>query len=50
MIIFLETCLIGFVLFIWLFSLYNKKIPKGLIEWILTFIAVAIMIGWYVKY
>ncbi len=50
MIIFLESCLIGFTLFIWIVSLYKRKIPKGLIEWILTFMAIAIMISWYVKY
>ncbi len=50
MIMFLESCLIGFALFIWIVSLYERKTPKGLIEWILTFIAIAIMISWYVKY
>lgn len=48
--LFIQSCIIGFTFFIWLLSANKKKIPHGLIEWILTVLSVLILIRWVVKY
>lgn len=48
--LFLQICIVGFVAFIWLISANEKKIPHGLIEWILTVLSIIILISWAIKY
>ena len=48
--LFLQICIIGFTLFVWFISASEKKIPHGLIEWILTVLYVVILISWVIKY
>lgn len=47
--LFLQSCIVGFTIFIWLISANEKKIPHGLIEWILTVVSVIILISWLIK-
>lgn len=39
----------GFAFFTWLYSASKKKVPQGLLEWILTVLAVIIFISWLIK-
>ena len=50
MLLFLQICIVGLTLFVWLISASEKKIPHGLIEWILTVLSVIILISWAIKY
>ena len=48
--LFLQVCIIGFTLFVWFVSVSEKKIPHGLIEWILTALSVIILVSLAIKY
>lgn len=45
----IQGLIVGFAFFTWLYSASKKKIPQGLLEWILTVSAVIIVISWLLK-
>ena len=50
MALFLQCCIVAMGIFIFLISIYNRKIPRGLLEWLFiigTFIVFAV---WIFKY
>ena len=44
--LFIQCCIVGFSVFVWLISISEKKIPHGIIEWILTILSIIILITW----
>lgn len=45
MIVFLKCCFLALVLFMWAFAIYNRELPKGLAEWILTVMAIVTLLS-----
>ena len=50
MILFFQCIVVAMALFVILISIKNRKIPRGLIEWIFIIGAFVIMIIWDMKY
>lgn len=50
MILFFQCIVVAMALFVILISIKNRKIPRGLIEWIFIIGAFVIMIIWAMKY
>lgn len=48
--LFLQTVIVGFAFMLVLYSIYNRKIPKGLLERIIFILGVIVIIYWAWKY
>lgn len=50
MMLFLQCIVVAMALFVILISINERKMPKGLVEWLFIIGALVIMIIWAIKY
>ena len=48
--LFIQFLIISLTLLIWFICVTQKKIPHGLIEWVLTILSIGILISWAINY
>lgn len=48
--LFLQCVIVGLAVFLLMICIWERKVPKGVLEWVILVLSVVVLIDWMIKY